>query len=136
MSAEAEAAYNNDYGDDDAASKLLIQAYDTLGQPAEALQVALHRSEYVSRQTQTWKELGERFSKQKDAAQAERAFTSIIEVLPNDADSEIALAQVRVRDELRRKEIGVHAPRHRRRGRVRSRRGPRIRPRIRRPSRC
>ena len=81
--------------EDDAASKLLIQAYDTLGQPAEALQAALHRSEYVSRQTQIWKELGERFTKQKEVNQAERAFTSMIEVLPNDADSEMALAQVR-----------------------------------------
>lgn len=81
--------------DDDAASKLLIQAYDALGQSAEALQAALHRSEYVSRQTATWKELGDRLTKLNQAAQAERAYTSLIEVLPNDADSEMALAQVR-----------------------------------------
>lgn len=59
------------------------------------LQAALDRSDYVSRQTQTWKELRERFTKQKEPTQAERAFTSMIEVLPNDADSEMALAQVR-----------------------------------------
>ncbi len=81
--------------DDDTASKLLIQAYDVLGQSAEALQAALHRSEYVSRQTATWKELGDRLSKLNEAVQAERAYTSLIEVLPNDADSEMALAQVR-----------------------------------------
>jgi tetratricopeptide (TPR) repeat protein len=44
---------------------------------------------------QTWKELGDRLSKLNEAAQAERAYTSLIEVLPNDADSEMALAQVR-----------------------------------------
>jgi predicted Zn-dependent protease len=81
--------------EDDAASKLLIQAYDTLKQPAEALQAALHRSEYVSRQTDTWRDLGDRLTGLNRAAQAERAYTSLIEVLPNDAESEMALARVR-----------------------------------------
>jgi tetratricopeptide (TPR) repeat protein len=81
--------------DDHQARELLIQAHDQLNQKAEAAQEAYALAEITRRNADYWADLGNRFQGLSQARQAERAFTSIVEMLPNEADGQIKLATVR-----------------------------------------
>src|SRR5262249_21715995 len=81
--------------DDAQALELLIRAYERLGQPAEATETAFRLAEVSRRDIEKWKDLGRRFAERGQVVEAERAYTSLIEMLPNEAEGHHALAQVR-----------------------------------------
>jgi tetratricopeptide (TPR) repeat protein len=81
--------------DDVKAHELLIQAYDQLNQPDQAMEEAYALAESARRNSEYWKQLGDRYAKQKQSAESERAYTSMIELLPSEAEGQSKLADVR-----------------------------------------
>ena len=68
---------------------------DALGNKPAAVEQLLESIKLNRRHTARFKSAGERFSQLEEATEAERAFTSIVEMLPLEAESHSLLAEVR-----------------------------------------
>ena len=72
---------------------LLLQAYDRKQDPAGACGVLLESIELSPRNLKLYPELGRRLEKANRPAEAERAWTGLVEALPNEAESHRLLAE-------------------------------------------
>jgi len=72
---------------------LLLQAYDRKQDPAGACGVLLESIGLSPRNVKLYTELGRRYEKAKQPAEAERAWTGLVEALPNEARSHQLLAE-------------------------------------------
>ena len=79
------------------AQRALIAAYDKGGQPERAASQILALARVQGHSPQLYVELGDRYAKAGQAAAAERAYTTVVELQPNEAAAQAALAQVRER---------------------------------------
>ena len=73
----------------------LIACYDRGNNPQGVIEQLLKLRELAPRDVALYKQLGERYAKVEEPEQAERAFTSIIEALSEEAESHTILAEVR-----------------------------------------
>ncbi|MFZ5831961.1 MAG: hypothetical protein ACOY3P_17900, partial [Planctomycetota bacterium] len=74
---------------------LLVQCLDQLQMPREAAAMRLEQAQQTPRRAELWRDLGRRYDKLEQPAQAERAYTSIVEMLAAEAEGHQALAEVR-----------------------------------------
>jgi len=75
--------------------QLLVTAYDTAGRKDLAAAALLAGAEAASRDITLFAQLGERWTKTEREDDAERAFTNIVERLPNESESHQRLAEIR-----------------------------------------
>jgi Flp pilus assembly protein TadD len=75
----------------------LVACYDALGDRDGAIRQLLQSLELSRRNIDLLKDLGQRYEQLEHAADAERAFTSIVEALPNESEGHAALAEIRQR---------------------------------------
>ncbi|MCL4202229.1 MAG: hypothetical protein KJ000_07025 [Pirellulaceae bacterium] len=75
----------------------LIACYDATGDRDGALGQLLQSLELSRRNIELFQDLGQRFEQMERAVDAERAFTSIVEALPNESEGHAALAEIRQR---------------------------------------
>ena len=73
----------------------LIAAYDKLGDKSGAVQQLLEATQLSRRNLALYKDMGDRYLAMDDSAQAERAFTSIVEMQAHESESHQMLAEVR-----------------------------------------
>ncbi len=74
----------------------LIDAYDRMGDKAGAIAQLLESVKLSRRDIQLYKALGERYAKQlKNEVESERAYASMVEMLPNESESHALLAEIR-----------------------------------------
>jgi predicted Zn-dependent protease len=73
----------------------LVKCYDDLGDKQGAIEQILKLVQVSRRDLGLYQSLGERWQAAMNKAEAERAFTSIIEVMPNEAESHALFAEVR-----------------------------------------
>jgi len=77
----------------------LIQVYDKQQDEDGAMKQLLASARLSRRNIQLYKELGARFQKAELAAAAERAYTTTVEMLPNESESHTMLAEIRQQQE-------------------------------------
>ena len=83
-------------GPDDAeTNRLLVRAYDTAGDREGALARLLDSVEKAPREIALLNDLGKRYAQLGRAAEAERAWTGIVEALPNESEGHAMLAEIR-----------------------------------------
>jgi predicted Zn-dependent protease len=75
--------------------KLLVECYGAQDDAAGAVQQLLASTELSRRDIQLYKDLGRRYRDLKQADDAERAVTSIVEMLPTESESHAMLAEIR-----------------------------------------
>ncbi|HEV3120214.1 MAG TPA: hypothetical protein VGY58_24345 [Gemmataceae bacterium] len=75
--------------------QLLVASYDQLGDKAGGLRQLLQAVQLARRDTKLYQELGQRYAADGQPKEAERAYTSIVEMLPAEAESHAQLAEVR-----------------------------------------
>ncbi len=75
--------------------QLLIAAHDKVGDQAGALRDLLAAVQFARRDLKLYRQLGDRYVAQRDPAEAERAYTSIVEMLPSESESHALLAEIR-----------------------------------------
>ena len=75
--------------------KLLVAAYDKAGDKQGAIAQFFASLQLSRREIQLYKDLAQRYATAGDAIQAERAYLSIVEALPNESESHAMLAEVR-----------------------------------------
>jgi tetratricopeptide (TPR) repeat protein len=75
--------------------KLLLDCYDNLGQKEPAIARVLQNLQTARRDIEQYRDLGRRYTGLGRAKEAERAYTSLVEVLPNEAEGHALLAEVR-----------------------------------------
>lgn len=75
--------------------ELLLTCFDKIGLQAEAVQLLLDAVEVSRRDVKLFEQLGRRYAQLDRPAEAERAYTSIVEALPNESESHTLLAEVR-----------------------------------------
>ncbi len=75
----------------------LIACYDGLGDRDGAIRQLMQALELSRRNIDLLKDLGQRYEQKERAADAERAYTSIVEALPNESEGHAALADIRQR---------------------------------------
>jgi tetratricopeptide (TPR) repeat protein len=75
----------------------LIACYDAAGDRDGAIGQLLQSIELSRRSIELFKDLGQRYEQMERADEAERAFTSIVEALPNESEGHAALAEIRQR---------------------------------------
>jgi tetratricopeptide (TPR) repeat protein len=76
--------------------KALIDAYDRMGDKVGATAQLLASIELSRRDIQLYKALGERYAKQlSNEVESERAYESIVEMLPTESESHTLLAEIR-----------------------------------------
>lgn len=75
--------------------KALLACCDKRNDAAGAIQQTLKLLQLSRRDIHLYQELGERFARQNQPHDAERAFTSIVEVLPNESEGHALLAEIR-----------------------------------------
>jgi predicted Zn-dependent protease len=74
----------------------LLEAYDRMGDKAGAIAQLLESVKLSRRDIQLYKALGERYAKQlKNEMESERAYMSMVEMLPNESESHTLLAEIR-----------------------------------------
>ena len=73
----------------------LVACYDQLRNQEAAISQLLDSVRLSRRNIQLYKDLAGRYEKLKHPAEAERAYTSIIEALPNESESHTMLAEIR-----------------------------------------
>ncbi len=73
----------------------LIACYDKAGDKDGAVRQLLQAVELSRRDIKLYEQLGQRLDEMKHAVEAERAYTSMVEMLPNESESHAALAEVR-----------------------------------------
>jgi hypothetical protein len=82
---------------DAATHTALIDCYDSLNDQNSAIAATLAFLQFDRRNVQTYARLGERWKEQ--TKQQERAFTGMVEMKPNEADSHTLLAEIRQRQD-------------------------------------
>lgn len=80
---------------DEETQKLLIQCYDHAGDKQGAIKQLLKLTTLARSNIRLYEKLGKRWQEMKAFKKAERAFTNIIEVMPNEAKSHMLLAEIR-----------------------------------------
>ncbi len=78
---------------------LLVQACDQMNRPELAAQAMLERARLAAHEVELWAKLGDRLSQLEQIAAAERAYTSLIEALPNESEGHHKLAEIRQRQQ-------------------------------------
>jgi tetratricopeptide (TPR) repeat protein len=73
----------------------LLVCHDKLGDREAAVRELLRAVEVSRRDIKLFEELGRRLAELNQAGEAERAYTSIVEMLPNESESHALLAEVR-----------------------------------------
>ena len=73
----------------------LIDCYDKQNRKPEAIDRILKALDLSRRDTARYADLGRRYAAAGDAASAERAFTSVVEVTRGDSEGQTLLAQIR-----------------------------------------
>jgi tetratricopeptide (TPR) repeat protein len=73
----------------------LIGCYDAQGDKQGAIRQVLETLDLSPRAIELYKELGRRYGKLNQADETERAYTSIVEVLPSESESHAMLAEIR-----------------------------------------
>ena len=73
----------------------LIACYDKLGDKAGAVLQLLQAVELSRRDIKLYEQLGQRLTELQQPEEAERAYTSIVEMLPNESESHALLAEIR-----------------------------------------
>ena len=79
--------------------KLLIECHDKMKNPAGAVAQIHHVLDLTRRDIKLYEDLGNRYAALGESAAAERAFTSIVEVLPNESEGHALLAEIRQRQD-------------------------------------
>ncbi|MFZ4394433.1 MAG: VIT domain-containing protein [Kiritimatiellia bacterium] len=74
---------------------LLVQAYDRANDPEGAMRQLLASVELSRRDINLYRNLGDRMQKLSRLTDAERAYTSIVEMQPNESESHSMLAELR-----------------------------------------
>ena len=80
-------------------SQALIACYDKVGDREGAVRQLFQAVELSRRDVTLYEQLGQRLVELKQPGEAERAFTSIVEMLPNESESHALLAEVRQRQD-------------------------------------
>lgn len=80
---------------DDETHTLLVEAYDALGRGDLAAEALLARARFLARDVDAFTELGARLAKLGDVPASERAYTSLVEALPNESEGHQRLAEIR-----------------------------------------
>jgi len=76
--------------------KMLIDAYDRMGDKTGATAQLLESVKLARRDIKLYRSLGERYANQlNNDVESERAYTSIVEMLPNESESHTMLAEIR-----------------------------------------
>jgi predicted Zn-dependent protease len=75
--------------------QLLVDSYDRANDPNGAVAAVLRALEFNRRDVKRYESLGDRLTAMKRGEEAERAYTSIVEALPNEAEGHQLLAEVR-----------------------------------------
>jgi Flp pilus assembly protein TadD len=75
--------------------QLLVASYDDIGEKEGAVQQLLQAALQSRRDLKLYQDLGNRYAAAGRGLEAERAYTSIVEVLPGEAESHALLAEVR-----------------------------------------
>ena len=75
--------------------ELLVKIYDSMDDPEGAVRQLLAAVELSRRDIALYQDLGHRYARLKRGPQAERAFTSIVEMLPNESEGHAMLADIR-----------------------------------------
>ncbi len=76
----------------------LVACYDKIGDKEGAVRQLLQAVELSRRDIKLYEQLGQRFAVANQPVEAERAYTSIVEMLPNESESHAALAEVREKE--------------------------------------
>ena len=77
--------------------KALVECYDRQGDKQGVIEQLLRWRELARRDIKLYEDLGKRFDKLGRPEEAERAYTSIVEVLPSESESHTLLAEIRQR---------------------------------------
>jgi predicted Zn-dependent protease len=75
--------------------KQLIDCYDKQGDKAGAIELLLRAVQLSRRDINLYQDLGKRYESLGNGKETERAFTSIVEVQPNESESHAALGEIR-----------------------------------------
>jgi len=75
--------------------RALVECYDKQGDKQGVVRQLLESVKLSRRDIALYQDLGRRYDELKDGKQAERAYTSIVEMLPNESEGHAALAEVR-----------------------------------------
>jgi predicted Zn-dependent protease len=75
--------------------RALVECYDKQGDKEGVVRQLLESVKLSRRDIALYQDLGRRYDELKDGKQAERAYTSIVEMLPNESEGHAALAEVR-----------------------------------------
>jgi tetratricopeptide (TPR) repeat protein len=75
--------------------KLLVAEYDALHDPEGAFRQLLQAAELSRRDIKLYQEMGKRLDALGRPAEVERAYTSIVEMLPNESEGHALLAEIR-----------------------------------------
>lgn len=76
---------------------LLVACYDQLNDKVGAVRASIEGLQLARRNLALYEKLGDRFASLKDFREAERAYTSIVEMQPNEAEAHAQFALVRQR---------------------------------------
>ena len=75
--------------------QLLVASYDDVGDKAAAIKQLLQAAQQARRDFKLYEDLGNRYVVASQMTEAERAYTSIVEVQPSESESHTLLAEVR-----------------------------------------
>ena len=84
---------------DEETYKALVECYDHLNDKQGAVEQILAWRQFVPRDIKVYEDLGQRLEKLGEAAEVERAYTSIVEALPTESESHQLLAEIRQRQD-------------------------------------
>lgn len=87
--------------------RLLVQAWDNMGARDRATAQLLESAKLTGHSVELYRDLGKRFASLNRPAEAERAFTNLVEMMPQESESHEALAAVR-REQSRWTEEALH----------------------------
>lgn len=80
---------------DEETHQTLVTCYDRKKDAAGAIQQVIATLELQRRKIDLFQDLGRRLNEAKQPAEAERAYTSVVEALPNESESHAMLAEIR-----------------------------------------
>jgi len=75
--------------------RLLIDAWDRMGAPERATAQLLESAKLTGHSVELYTDLGKRWTQMNQAGDAERAFTTLVEMMPQESESHQALAGIR-----------------------------------------
>jgi Flp pilus assembly protein TadD len=75
--------------------QLLVTTFDEAGDKAAGLRQLLQAVQLSRRELKLYQDIGQRYSAAGQAQEAERAYTSIVEMLPTESESHALLAEIR-----------------------------------------